>query len=84
MTKKTNDQLARIADALERLAPKTKDLPNFNNFSAFMWHMASDYLEPVLLNNTVDISLLKGISLTWSIPFSNEISTVLFKSTGSR
>ena len=71
MTKKTNDQLARIADALERLAPKTKDLPNFNNFSAFMWHMASDYLEPVLFNNTVDISLLKGIDQVRDILLKN-------------
>ena len=72
MTKKTNDQLARIADALERLAPKTKDPPNFNNFSAFMWHMESDYLEPVLLNNTIDISLLKGI---------DQVSDILLKNT---
>ena len=37
------DQLERIADALERFAPKTEDFPNFDNFSAFMWHVAPDY-----------------------------------------
>ena len=61
MTTEKNDQLERIADALERLAPKTEDFPNFDNFSAFMWHVAPDYLEPVKTTNAVDISLLKGI-----------------------
>ena len=61
MTTEKNDQLERIADALERLAPKTEDFPNFDNFSAFMWHVAPDYLEPVKITNAVDISLLKGI-----------------------
>jgi len=61
MTTEKNDQLERIADALERLAPKTEDFPNFDNFSAFMWHVVPDYLEPVKITNAVDISLLKGI-----------------------
>ena len=55
MTTEKTDQLERIADALERLAPKTEDFPNFDNFSAFMWHVAPDYLEPVKIINAVDI-----------------------------
>ena len=71
MTTEKNDQLERIADALERLAPKTEDFPNFDNFSAFMWHVAPDYLEPVKITNAVDISLLKGIDQVSDIMLSN-------------
>ena len=71
MTTEKNDQLERIADALERLAPKTEDFPNFDIFSAFMWHVAPDYLEPVKITNAVDISLLKGIDQVSDIMLSN-------------
>ncbi|MCH2329384.1 MAG: ATP-binding protein [Rhodobacterales bacterium] len=71
MTTEKNDQLERIADALERLAPKTEDFPNFDNFSAFMWHFAPDYLEPVKITNAVYISLLKGIDQVRDILLSN-------------
>ena len=71
MTTEKNDQLERIADALERLAPKTEDFPNFDNFSAFMWHVAPDYLEPVKITNSVDISLLKGIDHVSDILLNN-------------
>lgn len=71
MTTEKNDQLERIADALERLAPKTEDFPNFDNFSAFMWHAAPNYLEPVKITNAVDISLLKGIDHVSGILLNN-------------
>lgn len=53
--------LARIADALERLAPikgKTHDLKACN---AFVWHADEDRLAPVERVNRVDFDLLKGI-----------------------
>ena len=71
MTTEKNDQLERIADALERLAPKTEDFPNFDIFSAFMWHVAPDHLEPVKITNAVDISLLKGIDHVSGILLNN-------------
>ncbi len=71
MTTEKTDQLERIADALERLAPKTEDFPNFDNFSAFMWHVAPDYLEPLKITNAVDISLLKGIDHVSDILLNN-------------
>ena len=71
MTTEKNEQLERIADALERLAPKTEDFPNFDNFSAFMWHVVPDYLEPVKITNAVDISLLKGIDHVSDILLNN-------------
>lgn len=71
MTTEKNDQLERIADALERLAPKTEDFPNFDNFSAFMWHVVPDYLEPVKITNAVDISLLKSIDHVSDILLNN-------------
>ena len=71
MTTEKNEQLERIADALERLAPKTEDFPNFDSFSAFMWHVAPDYLEPVKITNAVDISLLKGIDQVSDILLNN-------------
>ena len=71
MTTEKNDQLERIADALERLAPKTEDFPNFDIFSAFMWHVAPDHLEPVKITNAVDISLLKGIDQVSDILLNN-------------
>ncbi len=71
MTTEKTDQLERIADALERFAPKTEDFPNFDNFSAFMWHVAPDYLEPVKITNAVDISLLKGIDYVSDILLNN-------------
>lgn len=61
MKTEKSDQFERIAEALERLAPKKKDFPDFDKFSAFMWHIAPDYLEPVEITNAIDISLLRGI-----------------------
>ena len=61
MKTEKSDQFERIAEALERLAPKKKDFPDFDEFSAFMWHVAPDYLEPVEITNAIDISLLRGI-----------------------
>jgi uncharacterized protein len=53
--------LARIASALERLAPKPLPSPDFTAADAFVWHAASRRLVPVAKVNRVEIGLLRGI-----------------------
>jgi uncharacterized protein len=53
--------LARIADALERLAPQHASLPDFTAVDAFVWHPEGRRLAPVKRVNRVEMSLLKGI-----------------------
>ncbi|MEZ5789015.1 MAG: ATP-binding protein [Xanthobacteraceae bacterium] len=53
--------LARIADALERLAPPPAAAPDFSAADAFVWHPEEARVGPVTRVNRVDMSLLKGI-----------------------
>ena len=53
--------LARIADALERMAPPPLTLPAFSAAAAFHWHSDPDGLTPVARINRVEIDLLVGI-----------------------
>jgi uncharacterized protein len=53
--------LARIAGALERLAPATPAAPDFTTAEAFVWHPEGRRLTAVRRVNRVDMSLLKGI-----------------------
>jgi len=55
------EALARIADALERLAPAPEPVPDFDAADAFLWHASPDRLEPVPTVSRVDLSLLLGI-----------------------
>ncbi|MGQ0612044.1 MAG: ATP-binding protein [Paracoccaceae bacterium] len=54
-------ELARIAGALERLAPAPMPAPDFAS-EAYVWHTAPDRLEPVARVARVDLSLLVGIN----------------------
>jgi uncharacterized protein len=54
----------RIAEALERLAPKPPAPADLSAASAFVWHAADRRLEAVAKVNRVDIGLLKGIDMT--------------------
>jgi hypothetical protein len=54
-------ELARIADALERLAPATRPRPDFTLADAFVWRADRGALEPIAKVNRVDISLLRGV-----------------------
>ncbi|MGQ9368429.1 ATP-binding protein [Azospirillum sp. A39] len=53
--------LARIADALERLAPPAVPPIDVTAADAFVWHTEPDRLEPVPRVNRVDIALLQGV-----------------------
>src|SRR6476646_2864742 len=55
------DALARIAAALERLAPIAAIAPDFNAADAFAWHPDDRRLAPVPRVNRVEMALLKGI-----------------------
>ncbi len=57
----TTRLLARIADALDRLAPPPAAAADLAAADAFVWHAAPDRLEPIAEVNRVDIALLKGI-----------------------
>ena len=65
------DLLARIASALERMAPPKPRPADFARHDAFVWHAAAQSLEPVARVNRVEIGLLKGIDLTRGILLEN-------------
>lgn len=54
-------ELARIAEALERLCPSPAAVPDLDVTDVFTWKTGPDRLEPVHDVNRVDISLLVGI-----------------------
>ena len=58
----TESALDRIAEALERLAPRPRPAPDFSAADAFAWHTDPDRLEPVPRISRVDLSLLVGIN----------------------
>jgi predicted AAA+ superfamily ATPase len=53
--------LSRIAEALERLAPRSAASADFSSAEAFIWHAEGSRLVPVPRVNRVDMGLLKGI-----------------------
>lgn len=57
------DVLARIAEALERLAPASESRPDFAASEAFVWHAQGSRLAPVAKVNRVELGLLRGIDL---------------------
>ena len=60
-TAPTNVLLARIADALERLAPPPPPAPDFTAAEAFVWHADKGAPQPVPKVNRVEIALLRGV-----------------------
>ena len=54
--------LTRIAEALERMSPAPLAAPDFNEASAFVWHVDPDCLTPVPQVNRVALDLLVGIN----------------------
>ena len=68
---KSDDPLARIAAALERIAPPPAEPPSFEGAEAFVWHVEPDRLEPVAQVNRVDLPLLVGIDRVRDILLEN-------------
>ncbi|CAN5716012.1 ATP-binding protein [soil metagenome] len=56
------EALARIAAALERLAPPPAPAPDLAVYDAFVWHAEPDRLDPVAEVARVPIGLLVGIN----------------------
>jgi len=59
--KETIPLLARIAESLERLAPRSAETPDLGGADAYVWHADGETLEPVAHVNRLDLDLLKGI-----------------------
>ncbi|MFD0987501.1 ATP-binding protein [Methyloligella solikamskensis] len=57
----TESLLARIADALDRLAPARAEAPDFDRAEAFVWAAERETLQPVDSINRQPLPLLKGI-----------------------
>ncbi len=57
----SDDALARIAAALERIAPAPRPAPDFATADAFVWHVEPDRLDPVGTVNRIDLGLLVGV-----------------------
>ena len=72
MKPETRHTLARIAAALERLAPPPPDRPDLTAADAFVWHPPAR-LAPVPHVARVDIGLLKGIDRAKTLVLDNTI-----------
>ncbi|MEL7303236.1 MAG: ATP-binding protein [Pseudomonadota bacterium] len=57
----SDDPLARIAAALERLAPAAPAAPDFSVADGFIWQTDPDGFQPVQEINRVPLALLQGI-----------------------
>src|SRR5271168_2483913 len=63
--------LARIAHALERLAPPAPPPSDLGQADAFVWHAEREFLEPVSSVNRVELALLQGIERVRDILLDN-------------
>jgi hypothetical protein len=64
---------ARIAEALERLAPPPLPVVALDAAEAFVWHPAPPHLAPVAKVSRVDISLLQGVDRQKQILLDNTL-----------
>ena len=61
MSESAIELLARIAVALERIAPPPPAAPDFSAAEAFVWHTDPDHFQAVACINRMPLSLLQGI-----------------------
>lgn len=68
-----DDTLNRIAEALERMAPRGAEAPDFDGADAFVWHSDPDRLVPVTKVSRVDLDLLLGVNRSRDTLLANTI-----------
>jgi predicted AAA+ superfamily ATPase len=73
MDDRSFDLLARIASALERLAPVPPVRVDLESADAFVWHPEPAHLAPVARVSRVDIDLLQGIERQKAILLANTL-----------
>jgi uncharacterized protein len=56
------NELNRIADAMERLAPISSEEPDFSKNDVYLWSVMPEQLEPIHNFNALSIELLHGIN----------------------
>ena len=66
-----SDELIRIADALERLAPAPVALPDLSKADVFIWNIQPDRIEEVSGFNNVNLNILRGIDTAKEILLRN-------------
>jgi len=66
-----SNELNRIADALERLAPAPVALPDLSKTDVFIWNIQPDRIEEVSGFNNVDLNILRGIDTAKEILLRN-------------
>ncbi|MEZ5811308.1 MAG: ATP-binding protein [Rhizobiaceae bacterium] len=66
-----NDNLSRLAAALDRLAPAPEVQPDIATTDCFIWNAERGVLEPVAKVNRIDISLIRGIDRVRDILLDN-------------
>ena len=70
-SRKLEPFLARIAEALDRLAPLAPPHNELDAADAFIWHAERGWLEPVPVVNRIDLDLLQGIDRVRDILLEN-------------
>ncbi len=71
MSPRSPSLLARIAGALERLAPPAAPKSDLGAADAFVWHAEREWLEPVARVSRVELDLLQGIDRVRDILIDN-------------
>lgn len=65
--------LKRIADGIDRLVPPPAGSPNFENASAFVWHVSPDNLMPIQNACCINLELLVGVDRSRDILVQNTL-----------
>jgi predicted AAA+ superfamily ATPase len=73
MDQRLIEQLSRITDALERLAPAPQEVMDLGSADAFVWQPTPPRLVPVAKVSRVDIALLQGVERQKQILLDNTL-----------